>query len=110
MKKTFLHALTLFALLLPTGLVQAEPPAHCIAQARELALRAGNDIFPDMTAAQRSELLQLSAEICARHPAKATADAAAAADEDRDWFSDYVIEGEPANKAGNRRLERRRRQ
>lgn len=108
MNRTLLFCTAASILLLSaSGTVQAEAPAHCLQQARELALRAGEDIFPDMTAIQRSRLQQLAADTCAGHAAATAADKTGSAG---DSFTDYVLKGEPADKPGNRRLERRTRQ
>ncbi|MDZ7736746.1 MAG: hypothetical protein U5P41_12095 [Gammaproteobacteria bacterium] len=103
----FLAALVLFS-----GSGLAAPPDHCLAQAQELAMSADNDIFPDMNAEQRGRLQQLAAEVCAKHPADTVAADKAwtqADDDDRDWFTEYVLEGKPADKPGNHRLQRRSR-
>lgn len=97
-------------------IAQAETPEHCQSHAHELAEQAGQSIFPEMSAQQRSELEQLATEICARHGQSVAGQTGAARDSDTDddhggdWFSERIMKGEPADKPGNRRLERRRMQ
>lgn len=95
-----------FALLTGTFLTTgyAAPPAHCDTQARDLAVKAGS-VFSEMSARQRAELQKLAAEVCAEHTT--TAAATPENESSGDWFSERVLEGEPADKPGNRRLERR---
>jgi len=96
-------------LLLPlfyvySGGVQA---GDCQTMARELTMTAWSEVLPDLSAAKRSELQELASEICARHLAD---DSQPVAKENGgDWFTEYVLEGKPADKPGNRRLERRSR-
>lgn len=104
-------------LLLPTAVVisQAaapEIPDACLSQARELAVTAGRNIIPEMTAEQRSELRRLATEICARHSAETpVADQQPRSSDSSvsDWFTERILKGEPADKPGNRRLQRRMR-
>ena len=90
--------------------VAAEAPAHCDAQARELASQAGREIFTGMAADQRAALQRLAIDICAKHSAHVTDsnnDAVNAEKADGgDWFSQHVLHGKPADKPGNKRLER----
>lgn len=99
--------------LLLTGTAHADAPDYCKDQARELTMTAWNEILPDMTASQRSDLQALAVDICTRHAGAAADEIDAArsseAGGDSDWFTDYVLEGKPADKPGNRRLERRSR-
>ena len=105
-----LTALVVLILTICTMTAHAGIPAHCDAQARELTMTASSEIMPDMSAAQRQQLRELALEICARHSTATTTTAADTPDdEDKsdDWFTDYILNGEPADKPGNRRLERR---
>lgn len=95
-----------FVLLTGTFLLTtayAAPSAHCDTQARDLAVKAGS-VFSDMSARQRAELQKLAAEVCAEH--STTVAATPDSESSDDWFSDRVLNGEPADKPGNRRLER----
>lgn len=98
-----------------TMTAHAAETGHCDSQARELTLAAWKDILPDMTADQRRDLQLLAAEVCARHAAHPpttagnTEEKPDEAEDDDDWFTEHVLEGEPADKPGNRRLERRSR-
>lgn len=86
---------------------------NCKNMARELTMTAWNEVLTDMTADERSDLQELALAICERRVATTTANANAADNDDSgsdDWFSDHVLNGEPADKPGNKRLERRRRQ
>jgi len=98
-----IHSLPLLAsLALVAGPGQAAPSEYCQSQARELAMKAGNDIFPEMNATQRGRLQQLAAEICASYAGKspspppqdtaeadtpAVADAESEEDEDGNWLT-----------------------
>lgn len=63
-----LHYLPMVTVLVMfSGSSQAAPPEHCQSQARELAIKAGSDIFPEMNASQRGRLQQLAAEVCAKY-------------------------------------------
>lgn len=113
-----LHRSLMISLCL-TGLsfvAQAETPEHCQNHAYELAEQAGQSIFPEMSAQQRSELEQLASKICARHSQSVAGQTGEGRDSDTDddqggdWFSARLMKGEPADKPGNRRLERRRMQ
>ncbi|MEX2517671.1 MAG: hypothetical protein WD572_12345 [Gammaproteobacteria bacterium] len=90
--------------------VAAEVPAHCDAQARELASQAGQEIFTGMAADQRAALQRLAIDICAKHSANVAGSSDDAVNADTtgsgDWFSHHVLHGKPADKPGNKRLER----
>lgn len=105
------HMLLLLSLLMFSVSAPADAPGHCDAQARELAMTAWNEIMPDMSASQRRELQQLAMDVCARHTGTSATTAAADDTNDdgksNDSFTDYILNGEPADKPGNRRLERR---
>lgn len=92
------------------GIAQAEVPPHCLDQAREIALQAGDTVFPDMSANQRAQLQQLATDACAGNPGTPGSANTAGEESAGDWFTNRVLHGEPADKPGNRRLERRRRQ
>lgn len=83
---------------------------NCKDMARDLTMTAWKEVLTDMTASQRSDLQELALTICERHVEKATTTADNNDGGSEDWFSDRVLNGEPADKPGNKRLERRRRQ
>lgn len=91
--------------------VTAEVPTHCDAQARELASQAGREIFTGMAAEQRAALQRLAIDICAKHSANVASSSDDVVNADKtgtgDWFSHHVLHGKPADKPGNKRLERR---
>ncbi len=108
-----MKALSQFALLFAGGLFVMSAHAagdHCKDMARELTMTASNEVLTDMTASQRSELQEVALATCERYVANTTTTADTNDSGSEDWFSDRVLNGEPADKPGNKRLERRRRQ
>ncbi|MCS3902853.1 ClpP class serine protease [Methylohalomonas lacus] len=104
MNKPLLFSIGLTGLLCLSLTSAAQASDHCRAQARELAVRADGKVFPNMTAGQRAELRKLAEETCERFASKTAADSDG--ESSGDWFTDRVMNGEPADKPGNRRLER----
>lgn len=120
MKKTYpLYRLVIAAILLLSRAVVADndPAAvnnHCLDHARKVVDDLHREVFNDMTADQSRQTESLIIENCLHQfiPEKNTAAKTAGATEevsDDDWFTRYVLEGEGADKPGNRRLERLRR-
>ena len=82
----------------------------CKDLARELTMTAWNEVLTDMTADERSDLQELALAICERHVSNTTTMADNNDSGSDDSFTDRILNGEPADKPGNKRLERRRRQ
>ena len=90
----------------------------CLKQAVTLVNELKSEVYVDMDSTQSNKILKLSAAACraqfnqtemkqsvaAIEPAKNEQ-----ADEEKsgDWFTDQILSGEVADKAGNKRLKRR---
>ena len=105
-----IHTITLAPFLSWLSASAEEPDPRitqvCSDQARDVMLRVNSDVLPDMTADQRSRIAQIANDACLKHMAAARQ---GQADETRqkqskDWFTDYLLNGEAPNKPGNKRL------
>lgn len=86
---------------------------NCQKQAVALAQQLKADIYTDMNKDQASKIIRLSAQHCKQQfAAKESMEVLSKADEEKsdskssDWFTEKVLSGEPAEKAGNKRLKR----
>lgn len=87
----------------------------CLKQAVSLAQKLKADIFTRMDSNQTDNVIRLSTESCKQQfTANETKQVISQANEKNensgsmDWFTDKVLNGEPAHKAGNERLKRMR--
>lgn len=82
----------------------------CSDQAREVVMEISSDVLPGMTAQQRGRIMQISSDACLKHMAGTQPlQTAGQPDEtkekkSKDWFTDYLLNGEAPNKPGNKRL------
>ena len=90
---------------------------NCRNQAIELATRIRQDVVTDLDRDQANSIIQLSTRLCKQAFAKQaesqpepvvsrTENKKAEDGESRDWFTEHVLTGEPADKDGNKRLKR----
>ena len=88
---------------------------NCRSQAIELANQIKRDVVTDLDREQANSIIQLSTRLCRQafskspdaQPEQTVSKAEPKTEEDsRDWFTDYVLTGEPADKEGNKRLKR----
>ncbi|MCK5432759.1 MAG: hypothetical protein KAJ03_08445 [Gammaproteobacteria bacterium] len=84
----------------------------CLKQAITLVNQLKSDIYIDMDSTQSNKILKLATATCRQQFGQAdagqsfaTAESAEEAKSD-DWFTDYILHGEVANKKGNKRLKR----
>lgn len=87
--------------------------AACLKQAVSLAQKLKADIFTTMNNDQTDNVIRLSTESCKQQFAtKETSQVISQAqksDDDSgamDWFTDKILNGEPSDKPGNKRLKR----
>ena len=90
----------------------------CLKQAVTLVNELKSEVYVDMDSTQSNKILKLSAAACRAQfnqtemkqsvatiePAK---DEQAEEEKSGDWFTDQILSGEVADKAGNKRLKRR---
>ena len=100
------------------GTVETEIDRACLKQAITLVNELKSEVFPELNSTQSNKILKLATATCRQQFAKAetkqSITAAAPAKEEKpdeekpgDWFTDFVLSGEVADKKGNERLKRR---
>ena len=121
MKKIVIVSLVLFPL--SASLQESTEGANkpCSFQSRELALRAQQEIFPDMTQEQRSSLMALGTRVCMEHaslsfrqvtgdiqPEEPAVEKTSSAEEEKSsWLSDIFGGEMKGGKKGNERLRKK---
>lgn len=85
----------------------------CLKQAVSFTQQLKTDVYTDMNREQANKIIQLSTENCKQQFAaiKNQQVVSQATEEKKeskstDWFTERVLSGEPADKAGNKRLKR----
>ena len=100
------------------GTVEQEFDRTCLKQAITLVNELKSEVFPELNSTQSNKILKLATATCreqfAKTETKQSIAAAAPAKEEKpdeeksgDWFTDFVLSGEVADKKGNERLKRR---
>lgn len=84
----------------------------CLKQAIALNEKLKADVFTDMDNQQSSQVIRLSTESCkqqftSRESQQVISQSSdETKDNDSDWFTDYILNGDTPDKEGNKRLKR----
>ena len=113
----FLKIVLLLPVFLPVVFAEDNPvDNNCRNQAIELANQIKRDVVTDLDREQANSIIQLSTRLCRQafskvsdaQPEQTVSKTEPKKEEgdSRDWFTDHVLTGEPADKEGNQRLKR----
>lgn len=117
MKFTITSLLIILSFCVNAGTAGKGVSKTCLQHAVSLVDQLKADVFPDMNESQSNEALRLATENCNKYfnnensnqvkvntsgnQGKVTA---GSEEESSDWFTNYILNGEAADKEGNRRL------
>jgi hypothetical protein len=111
--KNILLLLTVIAVNVHAESVDDTIGKACLKQAVSLTQQLKTDIYPDMDKEQANKIIRLSTENCkqqfaAKENQQVVSQGTGEKNESKstDWFTEKVLSGEPAGKAGNKRLKR----
>lgn len=115
MKFTVTTLLAIISCSVYAGPAGEDVSKTCLQQAISLVNQLKADVFTDMDKSQSQEVLRLATGNCNKYFNNGNSNQAnvnrvagkqdaSTVDEEKDWFTNYILNGEPADKEGNRRL------
>ena len=115
MKFTVTLLLVIISCSVYAGTTGEDVTRTCLQQAISLVNQLKADVYTDMDKSQSQEVLRLATDNCNKYfnngnSKQANVNTVAgkqggtAVDEEKDWFTNYILDGEAADKEGNRRL------
>lgn len=117
MKFIFTSFLVIISFNVYAGPTGEDVTKTCLQQAISLVNQLKADVFTDMDKSQSHEVLRMATDNCNKYFNNGSSNqenvnrvagkqGESTVNEEKDWFTNYILNGEAADKEGNRRLKK----